>query len=341
VIVLILLIIALSAASALFRPWIVLDGWSVELINLGLGALVGLVLTLPLWWLFSYRHSLNMDTLKRWWQATLLALVGAGGVALMQWSLTLLFGDHDAWRTIGGLLILLSLIVGLVLGAKGPMEWKMLWSRPSSSNSKGKPKLLDTSVIIDGRIKDLVSTGFIEGKLVLTTFVLQELHAVADSSDPLRRRKGRRGLDILGDLQDAPEVQIETVDQDFPQHRDVDHKLIELAKVIKADLLTTDYNLNKVAKVEGIRVLNINELANAIKPRYLPGEPLLVEILDRGEESGQGVGYLDDGTMVVVENGRNQIGKKVSVVVSSMLQTDAGKMLFVRIKSPGGRSTNP
>lgn len=339
-IVLIALIIILSVASAWYRPWVELPGWPVEPVNAVLGALVGLALTLPLWWLFSYRHSIKMDTLKRWWQAVLLALAGGGGSLLLYGALTLLFGDHDAWKAIGGLLLLLSTTVGLVVGAKGPMDFKMLWSRPASANIKGKPKLLDTSVIIDGRISDLVQTGFIEGKLVLTTFVLQELHAVADSADPLRRRKGRRGLDILGELQDMPHVQIEQVDQDFPQHRDVDHKLIELAKIIKADLLTTDFNLNKVAKVEGIRVLNINELANAIKPKYLPGEPLIVEILDRGEEAGQGIGYLDDGTMVVVENGRNQIGKRVNVVVSSMLQTDAGKMLFVRIKNNGDRRGN-
>jgi len=176
--------------------------------------------------------------------------------------------------------------------------------------------------------------------LILTQFVLQELHAVADSPEPLRRRKGRRGLDILGNLQGSPHVQLETVEHAIAQHRDVDHKLIELAKMLKADLLTTDYNLNKVAKVEGIKVLNINELANAVKPRYLPGERLIVEVIDRGEEAGQGIGYLDDGTMVVVDNGRNYIGKKVDVVVSSTLQTDAGKMLFVRLKSDSRHRAN-
>jgi len=147
-------------------------------------------------------------------------------------------------------------------------------------------------------------------------------------------------LDILGDLQECPHIRLETVDHPIFQHRDVDHKLIELAKMLEADLLTTDYNLNKVAKVEGIKVLNINELANAVKPRYLPGERLNVEVIDRGEEAGQGIGYLDDGTMVVVENGRNFIGKKVDVVVSSTLQTDAGKMLFVRLKSDARPRSN-
>jgi uncharacterized protein YacL len=193
-------------------------------------------------------------------------------------------------------------------------------------------KLLDTSVIIDGRIGDLVKTGFIEGKLIIPQFVLDEVHNIADSPDNLRRRKGRRGLDILGELRRTPEIQAETIDRDFPDLSGVDRKLIQLAKELPAKILTTDYNLNKVAWVENVEVLNINELANAVKPRFIPGEELEIEIIDRGEEIGQGVGYLDDGTMVVVENGRRFIGKKIKAIVNSALQTDAGKMLFVRPK---------
>lgn len=195
------------------------------------------------------------------------------------------------------------------------------------------PKLLDTSVIIDGRIGDLVKSGFIEGKIIIPQFVLDELHSIADSSDNLRRRKGRRGLDILGDLRKNSEIEVETFDRDFPEIHDVDRKLIQLAKELRAKIITTDYNLNKVARVENMPVLNINELANAVKPRFIPGEELEVEVIDKGEEIGQGVGYLDDGTMVVVENGRRFIGRKIPVIVNSSLQTEAGKMLFVRPKA--------
>jgi len=328
----------LSAFSSWQRPWLEVAGWPAPLVNMALGALAGLALTLPLWWLARQRNSFKQDQLKRWWEAALLALAYAGCAGAAITALWLLFGPHPAVLGLGGALLLFALLLGLMIGSKGSVDWHTLWTKSAQASTAGRPKLLDTSVIIDGRISDLVKTGFIEGKLVLTQFVLQELHAVADSPEPLRRRKGRRGLDILGDLQRSTAIQLETVEQDFPQHRDVDRKLIELAKTLKADLLTTDFNLNKVAKVEGIRVLNINELANAVKPRYLPGEFLTVEVIDRGEEAGQGIGYLDDGTMVVVENGRQHIGKKMDVVVSSTLQTDAGKMLFVRLKNNDERS---
>jgi uncharacterized protein YacL len=208
-----------------------------------------------------------------------------------------------------------------------------LLSAEKSGTAQEFPKLVDTSVIIDGRIGDLVKTGFVEDGILIPQFVLDELHGIADSSDSLRRRKGRRGLDILGELRQNPAIHAEILDRDFPEIHGVDRKLIQLAKELGAKIITTDFNLNKVAKVEGIQVLNINELANAIKPRFIPGEELEVEVIDRGEEIGQGVGYLDDGTMVVVENGRRLIGKKIRAVVSSSLQTEAGKMLFVRPKS--------
>lgn len=327
-----IIFITLTAISTWYRPWIVVPGWPVQETNAFLGAVVGLAVSVVFAWLLKRRSSFQHDDLKRWWQATLLAVASAACAGVVFLALLLLFGFSDFLLTLGGSLILLATLAGLLVGAKGSLEWQALWTQTSQAGLCGV-KLLDTSVIIDGRISDLAQTGFIEGKLILAHFVLQELHAVADSPEPLRRRKGRRGLDILSDLQRNNKIQLETVGHDFPQHRDVDHKLIELAKLLQADLLTTDYNLNKVAKVEGIKVLNINELANAIKPRYLPGEDLVVEVIDRGEESGQGIGYLDDGTMVVVENGRSFIGRKVKAVVSSTLQTDAGKMLFVRLKN--------
>ncbi len=328
----IVFVVVLSALSGWLHPWFDAPGPGGAALSAALGGLFGLALCWPLWWLHNRRRALAHDALKRWWQAVLLALAGAGCAGALTAFLGWIFGPWPALQALGGVAGVLAVTVGLWLGARGPQEWSALWAPAPPRGGAGRAKLLDTSVLIDGRIADLVKTGFIEGRLVLTQFVLQELHAVAESQEPLRRRKGRRGLDILGELQDSPLIQLETVDQDAPQHRDVDHKLIELAKALDADLLTTDFNLNKVAKVEGIKVLNINELANAIKPRFLPGEPLSVEVIDRGEEAGQGIGYLDDGTMVVVENGRPHIGKTVSAVVSSTLQTDAGKMLFVRLK---------
>jgi uncharacterized protein YacL len=191
-------------------------------------------------------------------------------------------------------------------------------------------KILDTSVIIDGRITDLCDTGFIEGSLVIPQFVLKELQLVADSSDGLKRQRGRRGLDVLNHLQKSSQVSVVIWETDFPEIRDVDSKLIELARQLDAKLITNDVNLNKVAKLRGISVLNINELANALRPIVLPGEIMKVFILKEGKEKDQGVGYLDDGTMVVVDNSRRMIGQTIDITVTSVLQTTVGKMIFGR-----------
>jgi uncharacterized protein YacL len=257
------------------------------------------------------------------------SLFGLLGYAVLE----LLFAGRLWVQLTQAALILFSAFLGFRIGyLQGPL-WGGLVDEPAVPHTSHVPaKLFDTSVIIDGRIGDLVNTGFIDGVIVVPQFVLDELQGIADSSDNLRRRKGRRGLDILGDLRRNPEVKVEILNRDYPQTGGVDRKLIQLAKELKGVILTTDFNLNKVAKVEGVRVLNINELANAIKSRFIPGEELEVEVIDRGEEIGQGIGYLDDGTMVVVENGRRFIGKKIQAVVNSSLQTEAGKMLFVRPK---------
>lgn len=205
-----------------------------------------------------------------------------------------------------------------------------------ASNGEQLVKLLDTSVIIDGRIQDLVKTGFLEGQIIIPQFVMDELQQIADSADALRRRRGRRGLDILSDLRSELNSNFKVLDQDYPLFRAVDRKLIQLAKELSAIILTTDFNLNKVAKVEGVSVLNINELANALKPRFIQGDDLEIEVISPGEEADQGVGYLDDGTMVVIEHGRSFIGKKILVTVSNVLQKEAGKMLFVRPKNETG-----
>jgi uncharacterized protein YacL len=191
-------------------------------------------------------------------------------------------------------------------------------------------KILDTSVIIDGRITDLCDTGFIEGSLVIPQFVLKELQFIADSSDGLKRQRGRRGLDVLNHLQKSSQISVVIWEMDFPEIRDVDSKLIELARQLDAKIVTNDVNLNKVAKLRGISVLNINELANALRPVVLPGESMRVFILKEGKEKDQGVGYLDDGTMVVVDNSRRMIGQNVDITVTSVLQTTVGKMIFGR-----------
>ncbi len=222
--------------------------------------------------------------------------------------------------------------IGFLVGSR-----KSEWLDPTNlfsffkEKSVGRSyKILDTSVIIDGRITDLCDTGFIEGTLAIPQFILKELQLIADSSDGLKRQRGRRGLDVLDHLQKSSQVSVIITEMDFPDIRDVDSKLIELAKRLDAKIITNDLNLNKVARLQGISVLNINELANALKPIVLPGESMRVFILKEGKEKDQGVGYLDDGTMVVIDNSRKMIGQNIDITVTSVLQTTVGKMIFGR-----------
>ncbi|AGB40172.1 integral membrane protein (PIN domain superfamily) [Halobacteroides halobius DSM 5150] len=198
----------------------------------------------------------------------------------------------------------------------------------------GQPsyKILDTSVIIDGRIADICQTSFIEGVLVVPGFVLEELQHIADSSNILKRNRGRRGLDILKKMQNEIDIEVQIYDYDFEEIEEVDSKLVKLAQVLEGKVVTNDYNLNKVAELQGVTVLNINELANAVKPVVLPGEEMEVKIIKDGEEPGQGVGYLEDGTMVVVDEGKDYIGDEIDVLVTSVLQTAAGRMIFAKPK---------
>jgi len=193
-------------------------------------------------------------------------------------------------------------------------------------------KILDTSVIIDGRIADICDTGFLEGILVIPNFVLNELQMIADSADSIKRNRGRRGLDILNKMQKDQSIMVKISDMDFKDIPEVDSKLVQLAKVMKAKVITNDFNLNKVAEFHGVDVLNINELSNSLKPIVLPGEDMRVLLLKEGKDSNQAIGYLDDGTMVVVENGRRRINDEVEVTVTSVLQTTAGRMIFTRLK---------
>lgn len=197
---------------------------------------------------------------------------------------------------------------------------------------KGMPKVLDTSVIIDGRILDICQSGFIEGELIIPHFVLDELRHIADSSDSLKRNRGRRGLDILNKIQKELSIEVQITDKDFPDIEEVDSKLLKLAQFVNGKVITNDYNLNKVAGVQGVPVLNINELANSVKPVVLPGEEMTIQIIKDGKEQEQGIAYLDDGTMIVVEGGKRHIGEIMDVIVTSVLQTAAGRMIFAKQK---------
>jgi len=232
--------------------------------------------------------------------------------------------------------------LGVRMGVKNTPEMLALPAKIKSAGEKEKvepcpedgkkPKILDTSVIIDGRIADICKTGFIEGPLVIPEFVLEELQHIADSSDNLKRNRGRRGLDILKKIQKELDIEVVIVDIDFDDISEVDSKLVKLARQMNGKVVTNDFNLNKVADLQGVQVLNINDLTNSVKSIVLAGEEMETQIIKEGKESGQGIGYLDDGTMIVVDGGRRYVGKNVAVVVTSVLQTSAGRMIFAKTK---------
>ena len=252
-----------------------------------------------------------------------------------------LINDDRITFPIYGFLYGVCSYIGLRIGFKKGEEFYLPGWKPSSKDlpKNENMKILDTSVIIDGRVADITETGFIEGPLLIPQFILGELQHIADSSDPIKRTRGKRGLEVLHHIQKQVNVDVRIVDKDFPAVKEVDAKLIELAKEVRGKIITNDSNLNKVAELQGIAVLNINELANAIKPVVLPGEEINVKILKEGKEMGQGVAYLDDGTMIVVDNGRRVMGKTIDVIVTSVLQTPAGRMIFARLKEDTGRES--
>jgi len=274
---------------------------------------------------------LKKVSLPRLVGAALGAAIGIGGAFLM--SIVLAHVNPNNSTTLHffqlGMVLWLG-YVGLVVGAQKSESLNLtaigLFGGDKATTKTHK--ILDTSVIIDGRIADIAETGFLDGNLVIPQFVLRELQMVADSADSLKRNRGRRGLDILQRIQKIAHLEIRIVEEDFPQIKEVDLKLIELAKVYGCKIITNDFNLNKVAQLRGVEVLNINELANALKPIVLPGETMRVFILKEGKEYNQGVAYLDDGTMVVVDNARRMISKTIDISVTSVLQTTAGKMIF-------------
>jgi uncharacterized protein YacL len=289
---------------------------------LGLGSAVGIIF---------FEHRLKRATLKRLIGAAIGSIMGIIGAVLISDLLTDTVFDTSSLSFIKLFILFLMTYVGLVVGAnKGDLlNLSALGGIFGGERPPRKAyKILDTSVVIDGRIADICETGFLDGILVIPHFVLRELQQVADSADSLKRNRGRRGLDILQRIQKMSGITVQFVENDYPQLREVDMKLIELAKEFDAKIVTNDFNLNKVAQLRGVEVLNINELANALKPVYLPGETMKVFILKEGKEFNQGIAYLDDGTMVVVDNARKMIGKTVESSVTSVLQTTAGKMIF-------------
>jgi uncharacterized protein YacL len=241
--------------------------------------------------------------------------------------------DIKLFASLQIVMILIFCYLGMVIAMRGKDEFNLIipYVKFVRQDERDEIIILDTSVIIDGRISDIFQTHFLEGKLVIPRFVLRELQQIADSQDPLKRNRGRRGLDILNKIQKNTELDVRINEEDFPDIRDVDTKLVKLAKVLGGKIFTNDFNLNKIADLQGITVLNINELANALRPVVLPGETMDVRITKEGKEHNQGVAYLDDGTMIVVDNARNLIGQAVKVVVTSALQTSAGRMIFARL----------
>ena len=274
-------------------------------------------------------------------------IVAVGAIISLVITFFLTMPIANAWPGFGGLVTVLLNIAAAMLGANIALKKKeeilnffsglrVKGHTPKEKAEKqvltGTPKVLDTSVIIDGRIYDICKTGFVEGKLIIPFYVLEELRHIADSSDSLKRNRGRRGLDIQNKIQNELDIEVEIWEKDYKDIQEVDSKLLKLATEIKGQVVTNDYNLNKVAEFQRVPVLNINELANAVKPMLLPGEEMSLLISKVGKEQNQGIGYLDDGTMIVVEDGKKYVGETLFVIVTSVLQTAAGRMIFAKPK---------
>ena len=321
-----LFVVMLGCAGYFLSPFKNVQGYPFP----ALGGVVGLVLGLGVI-LFEVR--LKEVSLKRLIGAAIGSTMGIMGAFLMATVLGWALAGHPVLRLLQIVILLWMTYIGLVIGGnKGDMLNLAAFGGVFGGEMPGKQafKILDTSVIIDGRIADIAETGFLDGTLVIPQFVLRELQLVADSADSMKRNRGRRGLDILQRIQKMTHLNVQIIEDDFPNIRDVDMKLIELGKVYECKVVTNDFNLNKMAQLHGVEVLNINELANALKPIVLPGEVMRVFILKEGKEYNQGVAYLDDGTMVVVDNAKRLISKTIDISVTSVLQTTAGKMIFGR-----------
>jgi len=301
---------------------------------IGLGGLIGAVVAIAV---LLALHFVTQELYERFAPAVVaivLALIAGYSISryLLFWFPSI---DITSQVFISVTVVLLFGYVGIYLGLTRASNWESLISAVKHRQFQNSPtvslKIVDTSVLIDGRIADICESGFLEGTLLIPRFVLKELQNIADSADVVRRAKGRRGLDILKSLQESTaEVSVSIIEDNPNASKEVDGKLLLLAKQYGAKVLTTDFNLNKVAQIDGVVVLNINDLANALKPAVLPDEIMEVKLIKEGKEPSQAVGYLDDGTMVVVDGGRNHLGKNVQVLVTSILQTSAGRMIFTR-----------
>jgi uncharacterized protein YacL len=327
VILRLLFVLLLAAVCYFLRPFGLQAGWEGAIAG---AAAAGAVIVFEL--------RVRALTLRRLIGAVVGSVLGIFGAALFCWVLRSASLSSANSAVLQIFVLLLMTYVGLLVGAsKGDLLNPAALGTVFASDKplRRSSKVLDTSVIIDGRIADIAEAGFIDGALVVPEFVLRELQIVADSTDSSKRQRGRRGLDMLQRMQSSDKVHVQIVPDDFPSIREVDLKLLELAKKWEAKVVTNDFNLNKVAHLHHVEVLNINDLANALKPVVLPGERMSVMILKEGKEYNQGVGYLDDGTMVVVDHARKLIGRSVAISVTSVLQTASGKMIFGKMDDNG------
>ena len=319
-----LLFAVILISGFLFHPFG--DGNTNQFWDLAFGVVFGILVVVV-----EFRiRQLEIKSLLGAAGGALIGIISANFISLVV--ARMYFGQPQTATFVHILILAAMTYIGLICGIhRGSNLNLSQFGEIFSDNSiRRTSKVLDTSVIIDGRVADICKTGFLEGALVVPNFVLRELQQIADSADSAKRNRGRRGLDVLEKIKSVPGVTVQIVEKDYPDVKEVDLKLIELAKEIGGKIVTNDFNLNKVSQLKGVDVLNINELANALKPVVLPGETMRVFILKEGKEYNQGVAYLDDGTMVVVDNARRMIGKTIATQVTSVLQTTAGKMIFGR-----------
>ncbi len=304
---------------------------NTALVGLGIGLVVSISI-------IAVERGLRRISVRGLSSAVFGLIFGLLAAKLLTDAVMLLPVDEATARTTRVIFSLILCYLGMIVAIRGRDEFNLIipYVKFTRHDQVQQNILLDTSVIIDGRIIDLCQTKFVEGRLIIPRFVLKELQQIADSSDALKRNRGRRGLDILNKIQKLERVVVKIHDEDFPEINEVDAKLVKMAKVLDGKIFTNDYNLNKVAELEGVTVLNINELSNALKPVVLPGEVMEVKIVKEGKEFNQGIAYLDDGTMVVVEEARRLIGQTLSITVTSVLQTSAGRMIFGKIEDSIG-----
>jgi uncharacterized protein YacL len=295
-----------------------------------LGAIIGLIVAIGI---ILFEFSMRKVSVRGLSSAVFGLIFGLIMAKVISDTLSLVKLEPTILYSLRVILTLIFCYLGMIVAIRGKDEFNIIvpYVKFSRQDQRDELVILDTSVIIDGRIADICSIRFLEGKFIVPRFVLKELQQIADSSDSLKRARGRRGMDILGKLQKNPNIDVKIHNEDFSDIKEVDAKIVKLAKVLGAKVFTNDYNLNKIAEIQGVGVLNVNELANALRPVVLPGEVLDIRLIKEGKEYNQAVGYLEDGTMVVVDNARRLIGQNIRATVSSVLQTAAGRMIFGKL----------